>query len=131
MTTGELLVQMSTLSTGTALEHFTNISFGGGGDCPDPVPCPECPDITDCPECEECEDCQEEVGKIPVTKPGLPSGVWYPDIHEGPVLVIEEMNIAVDVMDNQIEFGITIVDEEMDIILNIEPNTVKIDLEWL
>jgi hypothetical protein len=30
-TTGELLVQMSTLSTGTALEHFTNISFGGNG----------------------------------------------------------------------------------------------------
>lgn len=30
-TTGELLVQMSTLSTGTTLEHFTNISFGGGG----------------------------------------------------------------------------------------------------
>lgn len=30
-TTGELLVQMSTLSTGTALEHFTNISYGGGG----------------------------------------------------------------------------------------------------
>jgi hypothetical protein len=30
-TTGELLVQMSTLSTGTALDHFTNISFGGGG----------------------------------------------------------------------------------------------------
>jgi len=31
MTTGELLVQMSTLSTGTALEHFTNIDYGGGG----------------------------------------------------------------------------------------------------
>jgi len=30
-TTGELLVQMSTLTTGTALEHFTNISYGGGG----------------------------------------------------------------------------------------------------
>jgi hypothetical protein len=30
-TTGELLVEMSTLSTGTALEHFTNISFGGEG----------------------------------------------------------------------------------------------------
>jgi hypothetical protein len=29
-TTGELLVEMSTLTTGTALEHFTNISFGGG-----------------------------------------------------------------------------------------------------
>jgi len=31
MTTGELLVTMSTLTTGTALAHFTNISFGGGG----------------------------------------------------------------------------------------------------
>ena len=28
-TTGELLVQMSTLTTGTALEHFTNINYGG------------------------------------------------------------------------------------------------------
>jgi len=28
-TTGELLVQMSTLSTGTAMDHFTHISFGG------------------------------------------------------------------------------------------------------
>ena len=28
-TTGELLVQMSTLTTGTALEHFTNINFSG------------------------------------------------------------------------------------------------------
>lgn len=30
-TTGELLVAMSTLSTGTAMEHFTNISYGGNG----------------------------------------------------------------------------------------------------
>ena len=30
MTTGERLVDISTLSTGTALEHFTNISTGGG-----------------------------------------------------------------------------------------------------
>lgn len=30
-TTGELLVEMSTLSTGTAMDHFTHISFGGGG----------------------------------------------------------------------------------------------------
>ena len=29
-TTGELLVIYSTLTTGTALEHFTNISTGGG-----------------------------------------------------------------------------------------------------
>ena len=33
-TTGELLVEMSTLSTGTALEHFTNISFGGTANAP-------------------------------------------------------------------------------------------------
>ena len=29
-TTGELLVEMSTLTTGTAMEHFQNISHGGG-----------------------------------------------------------------------------------------------------
>jgi hypothetical protein len=30
-TTGERLVEMSILTTGTALDHFLNISFGGGG----------------------------------------------------------------------------------------------------
>jgi len=30
-TTGELLVEMSTLTSGTAMDHFTNISWGGGG----------------------------------------------------------------------------------------------------
>ena len=30
MTTGEKLVEMSTLETGTAMEHFLNISHGGG-----------------------------------------------------------------------------------------------------
>jgi len=30
-TTGELLVEMSTLFTGTAMDHFTHISWGGGG----------------------------------------------------------------------------------------------------
>lgn len=32
MTTGERLVDISTLSTGTALEHFLNISTGTGGE---------------------------------------------------------------------------------------------------
>lgn len=31
MTTGERLVQISTLATGIALDHFLNISTGGGG----------------------------------------------------------------------------------------------------
>lgn len=31
MTTGEKLVEMSTLETGTAMEHFMNIDFGSGG----------------------------------------------------------------------------------------------------
>jgi len=31
MTTGERLVEISTLSTGTAMEHFLNISTGSGG----------------------------------------------------------------------------------------------------
>lgn len=31
MTTGEQLVIYSTLTTGTALEHFLNIQYGGGG----------------------------------------------------------------------------------------------------
>ena len=30
-TTGELLVQMSSLTSGTAMDHFTHISWGGGG----------------------------------------------------------------------------------------------------
>jgi len=30
-TTGELLVEMSTLTSGTAMDHFTHISWGGGG----------------------------------------------------------------------------------------------------
>ena len=38
MTTGEKLVEMSTLETGTALEHFMNISFGGGGGDTEPYP---------------------------------------------------------------------------------------------
>lgn len=32
MTTGERLVDISTLTTGTALQHFLNISTGTGGD---------------------------------------------------------------------------------------------------
>ena len=32
MTTGERLVSISTLSTGTALDHFLNISTGSGGE---------------------------------------------------------------------------------------------------
>ena len=31
MTTGEKLVEMSTLTTGTAMDHFLNIEFGGSG----------------------------------------------------------------------------------------------------
>jgi hypothetical protein len=31
-TTGERLVDISTLATGTALQHFLNISTGGGGE---------------------------------------------------------------------------------------------------
>jgi len=36
-TTGELLVQMSTLTSGTAMDHFTHISWGGGGGGLSPV----------------------------------------------------------------------------------------------
>ena len=36
-TTGELLVEMSTLTSGTAIDHFTNISWGGGGGGLSPV----------------------------------------------------------------------------------------------
>lgn len=36
-TTGELLVEMSSLSSGTAMDHFTHISWGGGGGGLSPV----------------------------------------------------------------------------------------------
>ena len=36
-TTGELLVEMSTLTSGTAMDHFTNINWGGGGGGLSPV----------------------------------------------------------------------------------------------
>lgn len=34
MTTGERLVEISTLTTGTAEEHLLNVEFGGSGECP-------------------------------------------------------------------------------------------------
>jgi len=36
-TTGQLLVEMSSLSSGTAMDHFTHISWGGGGGGLSPV----------------------------------------------------------------------------------------------
>lgn len=125
MTTGELLVQMSTLTTGTALDHFTNISFGGGGGpCPDPEPCPDCPPGIDCPECPDCPE--PEV--ITINDPARP--LPTPVIYTGDIMVIEEMEINVDVETNQMSFGID-VNNEVDLIVNIVPNTLKIDLEWL
>lgn len=133
-TTGELLVEMSTLTSATALDHFLNIEFGGTSPvpCPDPVPCPECPecpecpDILDCPD-PDCPDCP------PVDGYKLPNGKQESLVGTGPgnVNVIEDMNINVEVLDNYVDFCVENTVEEMDIILNIVPNTVKIDLEWL
>ena len=102
-TTGELLVQMSTLSTGTALDHFLNIQFGGTGPCPDPEPCPptdcpDCPDLDNCPDPEPCPDCPDILDD-----PKLKTGVYYPDIHKGNIIVVEDININVQVLENNLE----------------------------
>lgn len=121
-TTGELLVQMSTLNSGTALQHFTNISFGG-----EPGDCPECPDVPTNPG--ECEECKEYVQKIIVLESD-PKPMPAPVIHTGDILVVEDMRINMEVLDNQLSFGID-ANNEVNLVVDIKPNTLKIDLEWL
>jgi hypothetical protein len=65
-TTGQLLVEMSSLTSGTAMDHFTHISWGGGGGGLSPVI--TYLDITD----TSTQGATDGAIEITATGPGLP-----------------------------------------------------------